>query len=102
MKWKEPTLLERFNPERTIVVLPIELEEQNGGKSSEKKLDSGKSSEKIMNLIKDNPKITIEEISGLLNITTRAVEKNLLKLKTKGSIVRKGPDKGGFWKIKSI
>ena len=141
MEWKEPTLLEKFNPERTIVVLPIELEEQNGGKGSEKEADSEKSSEKsseknadigessekktdfkkssekssekemnlakssekssekIMNLIKDNPKITIEEISCLLNITTRAVEKNLIKLKTKGLIERFGSRKIGYWKI---
>ena len=45
MEWKEPTMLEKFNPERTVVVLPIELEEQNGGKGSEKESDLEKSSE---------------------------------------------------------
>jgi len=68
-------------------------------KSSEKEASSEKSSDKIMNLIKENPKITIEEISGLLNITTRAVEKNLIKLKTKGLVERFGSRKIGYWKI---
>ena len=57
--------------------------------------------EKILNLINDNPAITIEELSTLLKLTTRAIEKNLSKLKAKGIIERVGPDKGGYWRVKS-
>ena len=187
MGWKEPILKEKFNPERTIVVLPIELEKRyesiqninfvsdssikyseksadsrlrwndrgdgdSDKKSTEKSKDcseksknlaecsekysnsdkkcsekskdlaecsekksnsekkssekiselknsSIKSSEKIVTFIKYNPLVTIKILSGELNLTTRAIEKNLFKLKSKGVIDRIGPDKGGYWKI---
>jgi len=57
------------------------------------------SSEKILSLINDNSAITIEELSTLLRITTRAIEKNLSKLKAKGMLERIGPDKGGYWRV---
>ncbi len=65
-------------------------------KSSEKK---EKSSEKIMKLIKSDTHITIKELAQQLNISTRAVEKNIAKLKTEGVIERIGADKGGHWNI---
>ena len=64
--------------------------------SSEKK---EKSSEKIMKLIKSDTHITIKELAQQLNISTRAVEKNIAKLKTEGVIERIGADKGGHWNI---
>jgi ATP-dependent DNA helicase RecG len=63
------------------------------------KHSSEKSSEKILKIIKTDPIVTIELLSIKLNITTRAVEKNLSKLKSTGLIERIGPDKGGYWKV---
>ena len=69
-------------------------------KMSEKTEDmSETSSEKIVTIIKENPSITIEALSALLNKTTRTIERNLSKLKAKGLLERIGPDKGGYWKI---
>jgi len=64
-----------------------------GGKSS------GKSSGKILELIKENTKITIPEIADKIKLTTRAVDKNISKLKQKGLLKRIGSAKGGYWKI---
>ena len=63
--------------------------------------NSEKSSEKIVNVIKGNPLVTIEELSVSLNKTTRAIEKNIAKLKAEGMLERIGPDKGGYWKVKN-
>ncbi|WP_410522724.1 HTH domain-containing protein [Pedobacter sp. BS3] len=52
-----------------------------------------------MRLIKNNARITIKELAEQLNISTRAVEKNIAKLKTIGILERIGSDKGGHWKI---
>lgn len=69
-------------------------------KSSEKyEKSSEKSSEKIIKFIKNNAQITIKELAEQLNISTRAVEKNLANLKTAGLIERIGGDKGGYWKF---
>jgi ATP-dependent DNA helicase RecG len=55
----------------------------------------------IIGLIQVNPKVTIKEMTKATGLTRRGVEYNLSKLKDNGSIERKGPDKGGFWEIKS-
>jgi ATP-dependent DNA helicase RecG len=34
-----------------------------------------------------------------LNISTRAVEKQIAKLKKEAKIRRVGPDRGGYWEI---
>jgi len=54
---------------------------------------------KILSLIDKNPTITANEISDKLNITERAVEKNLAKLKELNIIDRTGSRKTGEWKI---
>jgi len=38
-------------------------------------------------------------LSKKLNLTTRAIEKNLSKLKADGKLKRIGSDKGGYWKV---
>ena len=64
-------------------------------KSSEK--SSGKSSEKIIELMRTNPQVTIAELANELKITTRAVEKQVAKLKKAGIIERQGSYKSGIW-----
>jgi fido (protein-threonine AMPylation protein)/biotin operon repressor len=58
-----------------------------------------KSSEKIKGLIKHNTQITIKELAERLQVSTRAIEKNIAKLKSDGILQRIGADKGGYWKI---
>jgi predicted HTH transcriptional regulator len=58
-----------------------------------------KSSEKILNAIRKNPQITIKELSEWTQITTRAIEKTISKLKSVGFLERVGSDKGGYWKV---
>src|SRR3989344_5448112 len=57
------------------------------------------SDQKIINLLKENKEITIEEIAKNLNLTTRAIDKSISKLKEKGILRRVGPDKGGYWEV---
>jgi ATP-dependent DNA helicase RecG len=39
------------------------------------------------------------QASHQLELTLRAIEKQLAKLKQQGTIKRIGPDKGGYWEI---
>lgn len=55
--------------------------------------------EKIIEMIKNNPKITQIEMSKELNITRDGVAYNIKALKEKGIIEREGPDKNGYWKV---
>ena len=58
-----------------------------------------KSSQKIIELIRANSNITLEEMANSLGISDRAVKKNLAHLKEKGIVNRIGPDKGGYWEV---
>ena len=60
---------------------------------------SGESSEKILKIIKENQDISARNMSVIMGISQRAVEKQLSKLKKMGVIRRIGPDKGGHWEI---
>lgn len=88
---------------REMYVYYDDLATKNSEESSEKNRkkfgEKQKSSEKIIRLIEDNTQITIKELAELLNLSTRAVEKNIAKLKIEGILERIGADKGGHWKI---
>lgn len=60
---------------------------------------SVKSSVKIVSLIEENPEITLDEIASRLNLTKRAIEKQVKQLRENGTIVRIGADNGGHWEI---
>jgi ATP-dependent DNA helicase RecG len=57
---------------------------------------------KIINLIKDNPKISRKEMAEKLGINTSAIQKHIDKLKQADVIKRKGADFGGYWIISNL
>ena len=67
-----------------------------GGKSSVKKLSSA---EKIVAYLRTTPTASAHELSIVVNLTVRAVEKNLRALRESGRLRRVGPDKGGHWEV---
>lgn len=69
----------------------------NSQESSQKGLQ--KSSQKILELLINNPSITIEQMSQDLKLTDRAIKKNIKNLKEQGFLIRVGPDKGGYWEV---
>ena len=52
-----------------------------------------------MDIIKQSPKITAKEISIVLGISSRGVEKQIKNLREQGILRRVGPDKGGHWEV---
>lgn len=54
---------------------------------------------KIIELIKENPKITRKELAKKINITDDGVKYNLKKLAEKGIIKRIGAKNGGHWLV---
>ena len=65
-------------------------------KSSVKKLSSA---EKIVAYLRTTPTASAHELSIVVNLTVRAVEKNLRALRESNRIRRIGPDKGGHWEV---
>ena len=63
-------------------------------------LDDGeKSREKIINIIRNNPTVTQLELSNMLRISPKAIEKHIKNLREDGIIRRVGPDNGGHWEV---
>ncbi|NOR85154.1 winged helix-turn-helix transcriptional regulator [archaeon] len=58
-----------------------------------------KSDQKIIELISQNPKITISELMQNLNFSASGVKKIIKQLKEKGKLKRIGSDKGGHWEV---
>ncbi|MDR0566163.1 MAG: hypothetical protein LBG47_03865, partial [Prevotellaceae bacterium] len=49
--------------------------------------------------ISKNEFVTIHELSKKTKINTRNIKANISKLKSKGLLMRIGPNKGGYWKV---
>jgi Fic family protein len=64
-------------------------------------LSSVKTEDKILNYLKENPTTTNKELAIVLNLTTRAIEKQIAKLKEENKIQRVGSARKGHWEIKS-
>ncbi len=55
--------------------------------------------QKILNLIKENPFITQEELSKNIGIARKSIISNMKKLQDVGLIKRIGADKNGYWQL---
>lgn len=57
---------------------------------------------KILNLIKENPFITQEELSEIVGIARKSIISNMKKLQENGLIKRIGADKNGYWQVEEF
>jgi fido (protein-threonine AMPylation protein) len=71
------------------------------GESSKKSIKKGskKSIEKILEVIKQNPAVTLQEMADSVGLSVAGVRKNLDKLRKSKTLKRVGPDKGGHWEV---
>lgn len=83
--------------EGDVFEIIIPLSEKASEKTSEKV--SGKTSEKIIALLKEDNKRTAKELSKIIGVSDRAVEKQIAKLQQQGKLTRVGSDKAGHWKV---
>ena len=94
-----------------LVTIPIhegcnESSETSDNSSERSKMCSERSSERssetknqILDIIKQDPRITAAEIAMQLNMSSRGVEKRIRKLREAGKIKRIGGRFGGSWEI---
>ena len=102
--WLKPTLIEQpelLQVKLTLFVQTDDIPKEPTGRSTVEAMgkSSEKSSEKIIDIIKQSPKITAKEISIVLGISSRGVEKQIKNLREQGILRRIGPDKGGHWEV---
>ena len=84
----------------------IKLEEEGKGIETDRKTTqktaqktTQKTSEIVLEMIRENPSITREELSQRIGITPDGIKYHISKLKGEGILERIGGDKGGYWKI---
>ena len=61
-----------------------------------------KTGQKILAAIKENPKISMQDIADSIGFSVETVKDQIQRMKNKGIIRRIGPDKGGYWDIISL
>jgi ATP-dependent DNA helicase RecG len=86
------TSFEQINEKELEKKLEKKLEKELEKKLTKRQIE-------LINLIKENTKITQKELSGKIGISPQYIRKLMVKLKEKGLIERIGPDKGGYWKV---
>lgn len=67
-----------------------------GGENSKR---GEKTRDIILRQIRNNSNITMSELAPAVGISSKAVEKQIARMKKDGILVRIGPDKGGHWEI---
>jgi len=58
-----------------------------------------KTEDQILKKLKKDNRLSAKTIADELGLSSRAIEKQLAKLKAEGKLVRTGPAKGGRWQV---
>lgn len=57
---------------------------------------------KILEVIKNNPQITQEELANVIGLTRKSINSNMKKLQGNGLLKRIGADKNGYWQVTEL
>ncbi len=95
-----------FNQNSIVVTIPFNWINVVGNKAGNKinnKIDARMTPNrsKIMSEVRNNPNITVAQLSMILGISITAVQKNIVYLKNIGYIERIGSNKSGYWEVKN-
>lgn len=95
---REPELLEIGDSFRVNLYRPSYIEvQQSSPKSFLNNLNA--TQQKILKMILDNPKVTQTAMAEEIDITARAVKKNIKELTERRILERIGSSRSGYWKI---
>ena len=106
-RWSEKVVRKGGQKSNQTTETATETSENNANSSetgSETSSETGsetgsETKDQIINIIKQNPRISAAEIAKQLCISSRGVEKQIRKLRESGIIRRKGGRFGGYWEI---
>lgn len=83
------------NVTQSVTQNVTQSEEQNDGQ----KLKPSDRRERILEIIKNNPKITAYDLSKQFNVTDRTIKRDLKILTDEKTIEYIGSAKDGYWKV---
>lgn len=73
--------------------------ERRFGETVDKPKNIGKTAQKIIDFVISDPSISADAMAYKIGISSRAVEKQIAKLRSMGILSREGADFGGYWRI---
>jgi ATP-dependent DNA helicase RecG len=87
--------------EGSMFIVTVHRKELDDTRLAEKisQKSTQKSTQKIIELMQNDPTITIADLALRIGITEWAIKKQIRKMKAQGHIQRIGPDKGGRWQV---
>jgi ATP-dependent DNA helicase RecG len=88
----------KSTPTQFQTILYAAADTQNVGDMSETKLTERQ--QIILNLIKESPTITGKQMSEMLSVSQRTIERDLSAMQKLGALKREGNDNNGAWIIK--
>ena len=103
-KWGEPELKNKIELDEVELVLPLG-QEQSGTSfrsKSDRKDDRKELTERqeiIVSLVKENDRITIDEMTEKVKVSEKTIRRELSILYEKGVIIREGGRKDGRWSL---
>ena len=59
-----------------------------------------KTQRKIIDLLRENPRYTLEQMAQIVTVERRTIERNVKKLREKDVLGRIGSDREGYWVVK--
>ena len=101
-KWGEPELKNKIELDEVELILPLG-QEQSGNSfrsNNDRKDDQQELTERqeiIINLIKENDRITIADMTEKVKVSEKTIRRELSNLYEKGVIIREGGRKDGRW-----
>ena len=96
-KWPEPVIRELYEPEQVELTLYLGSAE-NYQETTQKTTQKTTTKDKILNLVRENPKITTDEMAEIIGITRDGINYHLKKMRGV-SLERRDGDNGGHWEI---
>jgi len=64
-------------------------------------INLGEVKQKILHQLRENPKMTRQELTGVLGKSDATIKDHIAQLKALGLLERVGSTKGGLWHVKS-
>lgn len=76
-----------------ITIIPLKSSGEMTGEMT------GETSKDILNLLEENPSITVSRMSEIIGVSSSTIERNIRTLQKQNIITRVGSTKAGQWKI---
>ena len=95
----EESSVEKFGVNAKMFGVNDKSSETRFGESTDAPKNIVKTAQKIIDFVISDPPMSAETMAYKIGISSRAVEKQIAKLRSMGILSREGADFGGYWRI---